>query len=190
MAQFNLDDYEPVEERIKKFYKDWPDGRVRTSIIADDGKRVVIKAYLYRDHEADRFWSTGYAEEVRGEGFVNKTSALENCETSAIGRALANANYAGSKRPSKEEMQKVERSKAIEISATEVKTSDLSGGITDAQRIKIMTLFKAYGINTDDNRHKALDRFVGKTSVNKLTKNEASTVINTLEGLIDEGKTT
>lgn len=108
MANFNLDDYETVADRIKRFYKDNPDARILTDIAFDDGKRVVMKATLYKTHE-DVIWATGYAEEIRGEGFVNKTSAPENCETSAIGRALANANYAGDKRASREEMEKVNR---------------------------------------------------------------------------------
>jgi len=53
--------------------------------------------------------STGYAFEVDGGYGANKTSALENCETSAIGRALANMGLHGNKRASREEMSKVER---------------------------------------------------------------------------------
>ena len=108
MTNFNLEDYEPVAERIKKFYADHKDGRILTEITHDDGTRAIIKASLYKS-DADTVWATGYAEELRGEGFVNKTSHIENAETSAIGRALANANYAGDKRPSREEMAKTER---------------------------------------------------------------------------------
>lgn len=106
MANFNLNDYETVADRIKRFYKDHEDGRIITSIALDDGKRAVMKAALY---VGETKVSTGYAEEIRGEGFVNKTSHLENAETSAIGRALANFNYAGDLRASREEMEKVNR---------------------------------------------------------------------------------
>lgn len=108
MANFNLSDYETVADRIKRFYKENPDARVLTEIVSNDGTTVIVKASLYKNHE-DVIWSTGLAEEVRGEGFVNKTSHLENAETSAIGRALANANYAGDLRASREEMEKVNR---------------------------------------------------------------------------------
>lgn len=108
MASFNLDDYETVADRIKRFYRDNPEARIHTDIAFDDGKRIIMKAVIYKTHE-DVIWSIGFAEEIRGEGFVNKTSAVENCETSAIGRALANANYAGDKRASREEMEKVNR---------------------------------------------------------------------------------
>ena len=108
---FNLDDYEPVEERIKRFYSDHEDGRILTELASDVNKLdiVVVKAFVYT---GDTVVSTGLAFEISGAGFVNKTSHLENCETSAIGRALANFNYAGSKRPSKEEMEKVKRGKS------------------------------------------------------------------------------
>lgn len=108
MANFNLEDYETVADRIRKFYADHAEGRITTEVIKDDGKTIMIRASVYKGAE-EVIWATGLAEEVRGEGFVNKTSAPENCETSAIGRALANANYAGDKRASREEMEKVNR---------------------------------------------------------------------------------
>ena len=69
-----------------------------------------MKASLFATYEDHHPTTTGYAEEIRGSSMVNKTSALENCETSAIGRALANYQYQGSrKRASLEEMVKVYR---------------------------------------------------------------------------------
>jgi hypothetical protein len=63
---------------------------------------------VYRTEVDAHPWTTGFAEETVSTRGVNSTSALENCETSAIGRALANANYAAKgKRPSREEMAKV-----------------------------------------------------------------------------------
>jgi hypothetical protein len=116
MAQFNLNDYETVEERIRRFYKDNPDGRIITenqTTLQDRqvGTWVVYAAvYLTNDREA-LARATGLAFEVDGQGMANKTSALENAETSAIGRALANAGYSGNKRASREEMAKVARDK-------------------------------------------------------------------------------
>jgi hypothetical protein len=116
MAQFNLSDYETVEERIRRFYKDNPDGRIITenqTTLQDRqvGTWVVYAAvYLTNDREA-LARATGLAFEVDGQGMANKTSALENAETSAIGRALANAGYSGNKRASREEMAKVARDK-------------------------------------------------------------------------------
>jgi len=107
---FNPADYASVQERLPLFWKDCPRGRIVTEIIVDDGTRIVMKASLYADIADPVPTTTGFAEEVRGSSMVNKTSALENCETSAAGRALANYQYQGSnKRASLEEMVKVYR---------------------------------------------------------------------------------
>jgi hypothetical protein len=105
---FNLADYETVEVRLEKFIKDYPDFRLATELEVCDKDRYVVKAYLYKATADSVAWTTGYAEEKVTDRGVNSTSALENCETSAIGRALANAGYAAKgKRPSQEEMKKV-----------------------------------------------------------------------------------
>ena len=105
---FNLADYEPVEVRLEKFIKDYPSFRIATELEVVEASRYIVKAYLYKDAGDGVAWSTGYAEETVTSRGVNQTSALENCETSAIGRALANAGYAPKgKRPSREEMTKV-----------------------------------------------------------------------------------
>ena len=106
---FNLDDYEPVAARLDRWLKDHPTGRVITDLVHYLSDVAVFKAELWLDGE---IIATGWAEEVRGQGNVNRTSHVENCETGAVGRALANAGYAGSdvsKRPSREEMSKVQR---------------------------------------------------------------------------------
>lgn len=114
MAKFNLDDYTTVDERIEIYSQDNPDYRVYTEVIgeSENGEKIRIKATLYKngdDLSKALFHSTGIASETY-EGYVNKTSRDENCETSAIGRALANAGYTGKGgRPSREEMAKVER---------------------------------------------------------------------------------
>ena len=113
MAQFNLADYETVEERIRRFYKDNKTGRIITDNIPTLQDRQVstwvVKASVYLDDQTDKPKATGLAFEVDGQGMANKTSALENAETSAIGRALANAGYSGNKRTSRQEMEKVAR---------------------------------------------------------------------------------
>ena len=107
---FNPADYAEVAERLPLFWKDCPRGRIITEIIVDDGTRIVMKASLFITYEDYHPTTTGFAEEVRGSSMVNKTSAIENCETSAIGRALANYQYQGAKkRASLEEIVKVYR---------------------------------------------------------------------------------
>lgn len=112
MPGFNPNDYETVDDRLHKFWSEWPDGRIETELVSHTETQFIVKAHAYR-LETDEFpAATGYAEERVGTSTVNKTSALENCETSAIGRALANLGLSpkGS-RPSREEMGKAERSK-------------------------------------------------------------------------------
>jgi hypothetical protein len=105
---FNLADYETVEVRLEKFIKDYADFRISTELEVVEKDRYIVKAYLYKTSSDSVAWATGYAEEKITDRGVNSTSALENCETSAIGRALANAGYAAKgKRPSREEMSKV-----------------------------------------------------------------------------------
>ncbi len=108
---FNLEDYETVEERLARFWKEHEDGRIETTLVESTLQRFIVKASIYRTEVDAQAWTTGFAEETVSTRGVNSTSALENCETSAIGRALANAGYASKgKRPSREEMSKVKAS--------------------------------------------------------------------------------
>jgi hypothetical protein len=121
-CMFNLDDYQPVEDRLQLFWKDHPDGQIHTKLLDSTASRFIVEASIYRTEADARPWTTGLAEEtVQGRG-VNATSALENCETSAIGRALANAGYATKgKRASREEMSKVAASQEVKANIDKVK---------------------------------------------------------------------
>lgn len=113
MAHFNLEEYETVQERLTIFWKQFPNGRISTSIVEiqriEGGQpaQYIVMAELFRDTNDAKPFATGFAEELVGTSLVNKTSALENGETSAIGRALRNGNIGSG--ASREEMQKVER---------------------------------------------------------------------------------
>lgn len=116
MANFNLADYETVDTRIHRFYEAHKYGRIMTELVDmvhnDKGQIVqfIFKAEIYRDLGDTVPSATGYAEEILGSSPVNRTSALENCETSAIGRALANLGFSTKgQRPSQEEMGKAAR---------------------------------------------------------------------------------
>jgi hypothetical protein len=130
MAKFDLNAYDTVDSRIKKFLNDYEDGRIVTEIIAMDGEigktRWVVKASAFRYLDEVTPSATGFAFEVDGTGMANQTSALENAETSARGRCLQALGYTGAKSPSREEMEKVERATQVDwlAEAAKCKTKD------------------------------------------------------------------
>ena len=142
MAQFNLADYETVADRLKKFWADNPQGAIVTELIESpkDGGEWVVKAYAYTDRNG-AVASTGLASEVPGKGMVNSSSPLENCETSAIGRCLANLNYATSKqRASREEMAKVARGArpTTDTTAKQRELMDLVDSATTKDELRVI----------------------------------------------------
>lgn len=83
-------EYAMVPQRVTAFRKLYPDGFITTEIIANDGTTVLMqaKAGYFREDHSMCILGTGFAQEVKGKGLVNGTSHIENCETSAVGRAL------------------------------------------------------------------------------------------------------
>jgi hypothetical protein len=114
---FDLDSYEPVASRIQRFYEAFPTGAIHCEIVHDDGQRVVVKATVWRDINDARPSAVDFAEELISDRGVNATSRVENCATSATGRAISIAAHGlgpsdYTKKPSREEMAKVERATA------------------------------------------------------------------------------
>jgi len=143
---FNLDDYEPVAARLGRFLEAHNDGRVITDLVHYSAERCVFRCDLY---VGDVLIATGWAEETRGDGHINKSSHLENCETGAVGRALANAGYAGSdpsKRASREEMAKVQRAQP----GSAAKPMDSGRGFATPKQIGFIKAL-ARGKELDDN---------------------------------------
>ena len=115
---FRLEDYETVEDRLQRALDTRSDLRVvtvnHTTAQDRENRTWVVEARVYLDagdQANDLPKATGWAFEVDGTGMANQTSALENCETSALGRALKQA-FGGSKGPSRQEMEKVQRGAA------------------------------------------------------------------------------
>jgi hypothetical protein len=107
---FEPADYAPVAARITLFFERYPRGRIITELVSRSDKEITFKATVYRSEELDVAAGTGWASERIGDGEVNEVACLENTETSAIGRALANIGYTASRqRPSAEEMRKASR---------------------------------------------------------------------------------
>jgi hypothetical protein len=107
---FNLADYEPVADRLARFWAEHPDGRIITILSEKNDSECTFSCNIWI---GDQVVVTGWANELRTERGVNSTSWMENCETSAIGRALANLGYQTKLRPSREEMEKVVRATPV-----------------------------------------------------------------------------
>lgn len=108
-----LDNYEPVADRIAKFWDKY-DGRIHTEIVLINETEVVIKASVFTSKDDTRPAAIDFAQETRGSSNINKQSFIENCATSAIGRALATLNFQPKKdgkavRASREEMKAVSK---------------------------------------------------------------------------------
>lgn len=164
----NLENYAPVADRLALFWAENPNGRIHTELVVDDGTRVMFRAEVYRDISDLIPVTIGFAEEIRGSSTVNRTSALENCETSSIGRALSNWKYQASpERPSREEMAKVARqsdSESLQASRTARVGDRVPGGLTEPSGPQIRMI-----------------RALGHSGPMPQTKQAASDLITTLK---------
>src|SRR5215207_188061 len=107
-----LDSYVTVAERIAAFYQSYPTGRICTQILEhnEESGFILMRAEVFRSTDDAQPSATGHAFEVRGDGYVNRTSYIENAETSAVGRALALLGFEVRRGiASREEMEKAAR---------------------------------------------------------------------------------
>ena len=104
--------YALVADRITLFYHRYPTGRIRTKLHSKAEGEIIFCAMVYRGPDDSRPAATGWAAEREGDGEINEVACLENAETSAVGRALANLGFTASiRRPSAEEMEKAARAR-------------------------------------------------------------------------------
>jgi hypothetical protein len=118
MAHFNLNEYQTVQERIDLFWKKFPAGRFKLDIVSQSDNQVIIKASVWTDKNDKHPTTVDFAEERIGTSPVNKISHVENCSTSALGRAISALGGEFSpkgKRPSREEMDKVARNSKVTV---------------------------------------------------------------------------
>lgn len=188
---FDLSSYEPVANRIARFWEDHPEGAIYSELIFDDGERCVVKATVHFI-KGEPAVSSDYAEEMKTDRGVNATSRIENCCTSAQGRALSAAGYLGSdwtKKATREEMSKVSRAEnpsaghAPSTPSGASSNNYLPGALaTDKQRGYIRALGKQRGLDPESLMH-----FIGielkneSKDVETLTIPEAKQIIDALK---------
>jgi hypothetical protein len=134
--------YASVAERVRLFWESYPNGRITTHLVSRSERDVVFEARIYRSADESEPAATGWAAEREGDGDVNSVACLENTETSAVGRALANLGFtAARERPSVEEMHKAARARArlgerphMERAQRPVHSSRSTGPETDARQ--------------------------------------------------------
>jgi hypothetical protein len=181
---FNLDDYEPVAARIARFWADHPDGAIQSELVFDDGERCIVKATIYVDRSQLMPAAVDYAEEIKTDRGVNSTSRIENCSTSAQGRALAALGYLSSdwtKKPSREEMAKVQRMGGSDANRAVAGSAANTGGFATQRQIgAIKALARGRGLD-DLATLEAIHQILGDTAVvvETLTAAQASKVIGT-----------
>ena len=165
-----LQNYETVAQRLERFWTDNPGGKVITELIEAGSNYWIFKATIYKKADDLNPISTGHAHEVIGASQINKTSALEVCETSAVGRALALAGYHGSQIASAEEITRAKQRQAEPEPrpVTRIETRDPASAPTQSNNIKTI------GVK------KYLDLIAGAKTVADLMK-AAETIANDIE---------
>jgi hypothetical protein len=136
--------YNTVAKRIKQFRDDHPHWTVGTKILSN-ADVILIRATI-RD-EGGRMVATGTAEEERGRTQILSTSALETCETSAVGRALAFLGYAGTEIASDEEIEQAKAQQAELVNETIVKLKTHNAAVRE--NIESIVAIKHYLLNDD-----------------------------------------
>ncbi len=135
MAHFNLADYQTVQERVDLLRKNHKDCRITVDVEYLDETNIVVKASVYLKATDTLPTCSDLAHEVKDASPVNKTSWVENCATSAVGRAISllGGEYSPKgKRPSREEMAKVQRANnAAQVTAEDIQKASTVAELTD-----------------------------------------------------------
>ena len=138
-------EYAPVADRIALFYERYPDGRIVTHLTMHNEREIMFRASVYRDARTRWPAATGWASERIGDGDINTVACLENTETSAIGRALANLGFTASKnRPSAEEMDKADRARQRIAPGLNIELQRVADARTDL--LSMLRTARRYGI--------------------------------------------
>ena len=168
---FDLSNYETVEERLVRWWQAYPEGQIVTTMVHYDAKTVVFRA---EGIVSGRVIAVGHAEEVLGSSPVNKTSFVENAETSSIGRMIGSSplGHKPGAKPSRQEMQKVERS-------GHAPAPEAHGGLATSKQLNfIRKLAKDRGLDDEAVFEELRERYGPEAGLlETLTTRQASQVI-------------
>ena len=197
-----VQDYVTVAERIEKFYQRHENGRIVTHIVEHDAERgfILMRAEIYRSADDALPAATGHAYEFKSEGYVQRTSYIEVCETSAVGRALAMAGFEVRRGiASREEMEKATRAVRVEPAREKDKPAPAQPAkpaqqattanqpATDDQKQDILELLEMLQPGDRRAQRRVLVEMTGKESRDDLTQQEAGSLITKLKREVDEG---
>jgi hypothetical protein len=197
-----VQDYVTVAERIEKFYQRHENGRIVTHIVEHDAERgfILMRAEIYRSADDALPAATGHAYEFKSEGYVQRTSYIEVCETSAVGRALAMAGFEVRRGiASREEMEKAARAARAEPAREKEKpapaqpakpaqqATNANQPATDEQKQDILDLLEMLQPGDRRAQRRVLVEMTGKESRDDLTQHDASSLITKLKREVDEG---
>ena len=165
--------YSTVNERLKHLLQYFPEARFNEEILFHDNERVIVKTELYI---GDTIFSVGTAEEWRNSSFINKTSALENCSSSALGRCLAAFGLSGSEYASAEELVNALNNQSTNSQSTTKKVSiedEIKKQTTKTKLTALFTNWKRNG-NSDqeieklfEQQQQLIEKVGGQNNVNK-----------------------
>ncbi len=164
--------YSTVNERHKHLLEYFPEARFNEEVLFHDADRVIMKTELYI---SDTIYAVGHAEEFRNSSFINKTSALENCSSSALGRCLAAFGLSGSEYASAEELVNALNNQNTNSQSTTKKVSiedEIKKQTTETKLTALYSNWKKNN-NSDDKIEKLFEqqqksiKTNGGTNVNK-----------------------
>jgi hypothetical protein len=199
MPVFDVKNYVGVQERITQFWDEYPDGRIWTDMksLPDEWEQVVFFAAVYKHKDDPNPAATGWDAATKGSGGANNTAWHANCETSAIGRALANMGYAktSDERASREEMERVvhqpsrgnapvarqdapQRQEAPRQASGATRTGNHEQAATPRQIQFISALAREIGMSEEELRAESSRRF--SRDVGALNRRDASILIEEL----------
>ncbi len=165
--------YSTVNERHKHLLEYFPEARFNEEVLFHDADRVIMKTELYI---SDTIYAVGHAEEFRNSSFINKTSALENCSSSALGRCLAAFGLSGSEYASAEELVNALNNQNTNSQSTTKKVSiedEIKRQTTKTKLTALFTNWKRNG-NSDqeieklfEQQQQLIEKVGGQNNVNK-----------------------